>query len=66
MRQDPVDNVLVPNVRNDFQRLATPATGLCVNIENTLEPLSIPCNTGRGSIFGRSETAAAEREVAPR
>lgn len=66
MRQDSVDNVLVPNVRNDFQRLATPATGLCVNIENAHEPLSILATLAGALFFGRSETTAAEREVAPR
>ena len=36
MSQDPVDDALVLNTRNDFQRPATPATGLYVNIENPL------------------------------
>jgi len=34
--QDPVDAVLVLNACDDFQRPATPATGLYVNIENPL------------------------------
>jgi len=34
--QDPVDDVLILNASDDFQRPATPATGLYVNIENPL------------------------------
>ena len=36
MSQDPVDDVLILNASDDFQRPATPATGLYVNIENQL------------------------------
>ena len=36
MSQDPVDDVLILNASDDFQRPATPATGLYVNIENPL------------------------------
>ena len=36
MGQDPVDDVLILNASDDFQRPATPATGLYVNIENPL------------------------------
>ena len=32
----PVDDVLILNASDDFQRPATPATGLYVNIENPL------------------------------
>jgi hypothetical protein len=39
MSQNTIDNVLVLNARNDFQRPATPATGLYVNIENPPEAL---------------------------
>lgn len=36
MGQEPVDDVLILNTSDDFQRPATPATGLYVNIENPL------------------------------
>ena len=36
MSQDSVDDVLIFNASDDFQRPATPATGLYVNIENPL------------------------------
>tara|TARA_B110000444_G_scaffold242116_1_gene259136 strand:- start:557 stop:805 length:249 start_codon:yes stop_codon:yes gene_type:complete len=36
MGQEPVDDVLILNASDDFQRPATPATGLYVNIENPL------------------------------
>ena len=39
MSQNTIDNVLVLNTRNDFQRPATPATDLYVNIENPLQAL---------------------------
>jgi hypothetical protein len=36
MSQDPVDDALILNASDDFQRPTTPATGLYVSIENPL------------------------------
>ena len=36
MSQNSIDDVLVLNASDDFQRPTTPATGLYVNIENLL------------------------------